>query len=210
MNFRNRAFAGIVVTAVLATGCAGSVAGQPEVAATALVPAVSTVSRASPATAPTPAAESPTDQTSSPASTSSRRETDERTADATTTARLTTGTGPPATTGSRGSVGPTSIPGLSADCNKVLAAITAFTSVLQGIAGGTSGDTISQADVDDALQQLPTSGLPARPQADVNILRATIKSAAGKTITGLALSLSDGKVVDALQDLSSWATVNCG
>ena len=107
------------------------------------------------------------------------------------------------------SVGPTSlpgIPGLSKDCNTVLAAITAFSSVLQGVQATA---TISQATVDEALKQLPASGLPDRPQADVDVLRATIAAAAGKSLADLGITLADGKVVTALKDLSGWAQSNC-
>ena len=103
---------------------------------------------------------------------------------------------------------PTGLTGLSADCVTVLGATTAFGSLLADGSGGLDG-TVSQAAVDSALQQLPASGLPTRPQADVDVLRKTMSAAVGHTVADLAMSIADSTVVDALQDLSSWASTNC-
>lgn len=215
MNIRSFAITIGVCVCVVTAGCASSVAGQAQIASGAVLP---TTSRSAPSPFPDPSGGESSGQAGS-------------TEASTTGTGSTTGSGAPESTastddtdvsqnpptpsrssgggGDDSSVGPTSatsIPGLSKDCNTVLAGITAFTQVLQG-AG--ASETISQATVDQALQQLPASGLPARPQADISVLRATVSGAAGKTLAELGGKMTDGKVVAALQDLSSWAQDNC-
>jgi hypothetical protein len=220
MKFRTLAVAGGLAVTLLTAGCAKSVAGQAEVLAGAVAPVGSSVAgltdlpqpSAPPVSGGDATAPDETSQNIAPTSDASAPSADSTTSDASTTPKVPSTTSAPSSSASDKSVpaltGPTSIPGLSADCNKVLAAITAFSSVLQGVTSG-ADTTISQATVDAALKQLPASGLPAQPQADINVLRTTISGAGGKTVTELALSMTDGKVVAALEDLSGWATTNC-
>ncbi|MET3807559.1 cytoskeletal protein RodZ [Nakamurella sp. UYEF19] len=217
MKIRTLALAGVLGVSLLIGGCATSIAGQAEVAAGAVASGSaptsdgstgsdSTTSTQSPET---PSADQTSSDTGSPDATAEQSTGDQNSAP--TTGNSSSGdssTSEPSTSASDRSVAPTSIPGLSADCNKVLAAITAFSSVLQGGTGDMNAK-ITQSAVDDALKQLPASGLPERPQADINVLRATVSAAAGKTIAELGMTMTDGKVVAALQDLSSWATTTC-
>jgi hypothetical protein len=181
MNIRTIVVATGLCVSVLTAGCASSVAGQAQIVPGAVLP---TTSGSAPSPFPDPGSGG-SSSSSSP------------TGDGTDGGGEDTSVGPTA---------PTSIPGLSKECNTVLAGITAFTKVLQG-AG--ASETISQATVDEALEQLPASGLPSRPQADISVLRTTVAGAAGKTLAELGGTMTDGKVVDALQDLSNWAEANC-
>ena len=209
MKIRTLTLAAGLSIALLTAGCATSVAGQAQVNPAAVV--------AASAAAPSSAASSAS--SSEDAGASSQVESTEPTtpASSTSASESTVSTSPaptaaPTTTRSSKSgpaAGPTSIPGFSADCNKILAGITAFSSLLSDASNGSATATISQASVDAALKDLPASGLPAKAQADVTVLRATASSAAGKTITQLALTLTDGKVVAALEDLTTWASTNC-
>lgn len=200
MKIRTIAVATGLCFAVL-TGCGSSVAGQAQIASGAVLPPTS---KSAPAPFPDPSSS----ESTGTSSTASEATTSESTQDSQVTEN--TPTQQSSSTGSDdSSVGPTSatsIPGLSKDCNTVLAAITAFSGVLQG--AGTS-DKISQATVDTALQQLPASGLPTRPQADVTVLRETVTGAVGQSLIELGQTMADGKVVAALKDLSSWAQDNC-
>lgn len=209
MRIRTLALAGALAVTLLVAGCATSIAGQAQVdpgaVATASAPSSDESSgSAEESTSPESGADQTVSEPSTPESTEDQGPTEQTSASPTSD-----GTSDSSTSTSEQSVVPTSIPGLSADCNKVLAAITAFSSVLQGADAGDMNAKITQATVDAALQQLPASGLPARPQADVNVLRTTVSGAAGKTIAELGLTMTDGKVVAALQDLSSWATSTC-
>ncbi len=199
MGVRSLAAAGGLALAVVVAGCATSVAGQAEMAVT-------------PAVAGTSVPGFPTSNDSGGPLTTSLRTLSAPTTLVFSTSLTISGPLPQPPLGrSSGSVpdGPTSIPGLSADCKKVVAAISAFTTVLQDSSATTGGDVISQATVDAALKQLPAAGLPAAPQADINILRETVRAAVGKTVTQLGMTMADGKVLGALQDLSSWAATNC-
>ena len=206
MNIRRTIAAVGLSAAVLTAGCASTVAGQAQIAAGAVLPTSSQ-------SAPTPFPDPGSNGASTGESSSSDPSTGESTGEAPTSesTRLTENT-PTVTDSSDAedtSAAPTaitSIPGLSKDCNAVFAGITAFGSVLQS---GGSSETISQATVDTALAQLPSSGLLARPQADITVLRTVVSGAAGKTVTELGLSMTDGKVVNALKDLTSWAQDNC-
>lgn len=214
MKTRTLTLAAGLTIALLTAGCATSVGGQAQVNPAAVVAA----SAAAPSSAAAPASSSeeasvssqvestaPTTTASSPSASPSTVSTSPApTAAPTTATPTTTRSSKPSPT-----AGPTSIPGFSADCNKILAGITAFSSLLSDASSGSANATISQASVDAALKDLPASGLPAKAQADVTVLRATASSAAGKTITQLALTLSDGKVVAALEDLTTWASTNC-
>ena len=194
MNLRTL-FAAALGVSLLTAGCAGSVAGQAEMASGAVLAVPSN-------SAPAPLSGTSSVGTSSSQAPFSTAESSVESAGESSAA--------PSTEAEDSSVALTSvadIPGLSKDCTTVLAAITAFSQVLQN-AGST--DTISQAMVDQALQQLPASGLPTQPQADITVLRATVAGAAGETLTDLAQTLTDGKVVAALDDLSSWAQDHCG
>lgn len=178
------------------TGCGSAVAGQAQIASGAVLP---TTSKSAPSPFPDPR---------SSESTGTSSDTSENTEDSQVTENTPTQESS-STESDDSSVDPTSatsIPGLSRDCNTVLAAITAFSGVLQG--AGTD-QKISQETVDTALEQLPASGLPARPQADVTVLRETVAGAAGKSLIELGQTLADGKVVAALKDLSSWSQDNC-
>ena len=215
MNIRRTIAAVGLCVAVLTAGCASTVAGQAQIVSGAVLPTTSQ-------SAPTPFPDPSGDGSSTGESSSSDPSTSESTGDDTTSestgeaatsesTRLTENT--PTVTDSSdaedSSAAPTaitSIPGLSKDCNAVFAGITAFGSLLQS---GGSSETISQATVDTALAQLPSSGLPARPQTDITVLRTVVSGAAGKTVTELGLSMTDGKVVNALKDLTSWAQDNC-
>ena len=191
---------------LLAAGCSSSVAGRAEVASGAVVPNTS-------ASAPSRLPEPSSGQSgTTPGNTSSAAETPQpsrtgRSDSESPRSSGTTGSSPQPDDTSVSPTPVTSIPGLSTDCNAVLAGITAFSTLLQTAAGG---DPISQAAVDQALSRLPRSGLPARPQADITVLRTTISGAAGKSLADLSQLLADGQVVDALKDLSSWAESNCG
>lgn len=222
MKIRSLAVAAGTCIVLLTTGCGGAVAGEAEIAPGASVPAPS---KSSPAPFPDPSSggsttsRSSTDGSStdesSRATETSETDTSQSTPESTTeTTDSTETTSSTRTTSSRdpedtavATTPVTSVPGLSKDCNAVLAGITAFSTLLQG-AG--AGDTISQAAVDEALKQLPESGLPARPQADITVLRTTVSGAAGKSLADFGQTLADGQVVDALKDLSSWAQENCG
>ncbi len=209
MKIRTLTLAAGLTIALLTAGCATSVGGQAQVNPAAVVAA----SAAAPSSAAAPASSSEEASVSSqvestepttPASSTSASPSTVSTSPAPTAAPTTTRSSKPSPT-----AGPTSIPGFSADCNKILAGITAFSSLLSDASSGSANATISQASVDAALKDLPASGLPAKAQADVTVLRATASSAAGKTITQLALTLTDGKVVAALEDLTTWASTNC-
>lgn len=201
MNIRRAVLATGLCLSLLTAGCASAVAGQAQIASGAAPP---TTSQSAPAPFPDPGgSESSTSESSG--SESSESSTSD---DPSTGITENTPTGPTSSDTSEGPSSVTSIPGLSKDCSAVLAGITAFSMVLQG--GDGDGDTISQATVDTALEQLPESGLPARPQADMTVLRQAVAGAAGKTLSEVSLSMVDGKVVNALKDLSSWAQDNCG
>lgn len=200
MNVRRLAIVAGLALALTTAGCATSIAGQAEPApgasiptsAPALVPAATSNDPdkgpdAGTTAAPTADGDTSVGETTNPASTPPGSPTSEL----------------PSVPGLQ-----SSIPGLTADCDKVLAGITAFTSVLQSGPSGADA-TISQADVDAALAQLPPTGLPAQPQADMIILRGAVVDAAGKTISELTMALTDGKVVGALEDLSTWVSKNC-
>lgn len=120
------------------------------------------------------------------------------------TARSTPATEASGVSRAPGRIVPTSVEGLPADCNKVLAAITAFGSVLES-----TKPTISKATVDDALEQLPESRSPAELQADVRVLRTIVSGAAGKSVAEVGVTIVDGTALTALQRLSTWATANC-
>lgn len=203
MNVRTMLVAGGLCVSVFTAGCASTVAGQPQIASGAVLP---TTSQSAPAPFPDPTG----DGSSSEDSTSSESTSSESTSDSAPTA-ITENTPTPTNSSdgddtSQDPTSATSFPGLSKDCSSVLAGITAFSTVLQ-----TSGsnDEISQGTVEAALAQLPESGLPARPQAGITVLRTVVAGAAGKTVSELGISLMDGKVVTALKDLSSWAEDNC-
>lgn len=212
MNIRRTVLATGLCLSLLTAGCASVVAGQAQIATGAVLPSTS---QSAPAPFPDPSGDG--SSTSGPPSTESTAGSSESSpgGDGTTGVTGNAPTGPSGSTGpssestgsSDGPTSVTSIPGLSKDCSTVLAGITAFSTILQS--GGSASDTISQATVDKALEQLPESGLPARPQADMAVLRKVVSGAAGKTISELGLSMVDGKVVTALQDLSSWAQANC-
>ena len=213
MKFRAAVIAGSLALTLLTAACAKSVSGQAEPAGGA-VPSAAASSAAAGATGlltdtsalpvPSPEAPSSPDQDATSAVT---------TAEAPSTSEPSTSTASDSSTTSRvtsktSSI--TSIPGLPADCNKVLAGLQAFTTLFQDISSTSDVNaTISQAKVDAALKSMPASGLPAPVQANMNILRASVSSAGGKTITDLALSLSDGKVTTALGDMSTWISTNC-
>lgn len=223
MNVRRTVLATGLCLSLLSAGCASAVAGQAQIASGAALP---TTSQSAPAPFPDPGSSqsanessdtgSPSTGSSSTGSSStdapstdapSTEPSGSSTSDAPPTAITeNTPTGPTSSDSSDGPSSVTSIPGLSKDCSAVLAGITAFSTVLQGGAS----ETISQATVDTALEQLPESGLPARPQADMTVLRQAVSGAAGKTLSEVGLSMIDGKVVNALKDLSSWAQDNCG
>ena len=213
MNIRRLAFAAGACAVLLTAGCGSSVAGQAEIAPGAVLPPTSN-SAPSPFPDPTTGRSRTSGSSTSESSSESSSATDtagssstEDTTAASSDSSESTGT---STDSEDTSVAPTpvtSIPGLSKDCNAVLAGITAFGKLLQ-TAG--ASDSISQAAVDEALRQLPESGLPARPQADITVLRTTVSGAVGKTVADFGQTLTDGQVVDALKDLSSWAESNCG
>ena len=200
-----------LAVALVTAGCATSIAGQAETVAGAVVTngATSDDSTSDDSTSTSSADDPKSDIGSSAPSSAELTEVNPSGGDLPSQPLPPAGTTVMSTGTPVESPVPTSIPGLPADCNKVLAGITAFSSVLQGASSGTADTTISPAAVEAALAKLPASGLPAQPQADVTILRATLKGAAGKTITELAITLTDGKVVAALEDLSTWASKNC-
>ena len=209
------AVAGALAAALLAAGCAKSVSGQAVVNAAAQVPASagSTTTGAAPPSIPTDS----DDSSDSDGSSSSAQPTDDESSSSTEAPPTATPVPPtsPATssdgsTTRTSSPSITSIPGLSADCNKVLAGAQAFTTLFEGITSSSDLNTkVSQATVDKALAALPASGFPAAVQGDVNTLRAWTSAASGKTITDLAMSLTDGKVTTALTNMSSWVSSNC-
>ena len=221
MNVRQLTAAGGLVIALLTAGCATSVGGQAQLDPAAVV--ATTLSSADPTgTASESGTDSPevstdqsstdptTEQQSAPISSESAPPTGdvpEPTTDApeSSTSRASTGS---RTTGGLTTV-PTSIPGFSAACNHIVAGVSAFSALLSDASSGSATDRISQAKVDATLKALPTTGLPARAQKDVDVLRATAKAAAGKTITELAMTLTDGKTVSALQDLSMFLSTGC-
>lgn len=207
MSIRTFVATGLCMS-ILTAGCARVVAGQAEIVSGAVLP---TTSQSAPSPFPDPSSTGSTGGGSTSSDSSSSEATgQDPTSDGDTTAL--TGNPPTATSSSAAEDTPdgppsaTSIPGLSKDCNAVLAGIKAFSLLLQG---GGSSDRISQAMVDKALAQLPESGLPARPQADITVLRGVVTGAVGKTASQLGLGLADGKVLNALEDLSSWAQDNC-
>lgn len=207
MSIRTFVATGLCMS-ILTAGCASVVAGQAEIVSGAVLP---TTSQSAPSPFPDPSSTgSMGGGSTSSDSFSSGTTGQDPTSDGDTTA-LTEN--PPTTTSSSaaeddpdGPTSATSIPGPSKDCNAVLAGITAFSLLLRG---GGSSDRISQAMVDKALAQLPESGLPARPQADITVLRGVVAGAVGKTASQLSLGLADGNVLAALEDLSSWAQDNC-
>ena len=217
MNIRRIVAAVGLCVSVLAAGCASTVAGQAQVASGAALP---TTSQSAPTPFPDPSSDGSSTGESSSSDTSSSESTGGETSSESTGEDPTSESAPtsltentPTVTGSSDPedtserpTSVTSIPGLSKDCSAVLTGITAFGTVLQSSG---SSDTISQATVDQVLRQLPESGLPARPQADITTLRTVVSGAAGKTVSELAVSLVDGNVVTALKDLSSWAQDNC-
>lgn len=209
MNIRTIVVTGLCLS-LLTVGCASTVDGQAQIASGAVLPTTSSAPSPfpDPSTSGTTGDDSTaattvsTQDTASPESTESTESTESE------STRVTDNT-PSSTDADDSSVFPssvTSIPGLSKDCNAVLAGITAFGKVLQG-AGAT--EKISQATVDEALGQLPASGLPAQPQADVTVLRTAVAGSAGKTLSEFGVTLAQSQVVDALQDLSSWFQDNC-
>lgn len=211
MKIRTLAVAVGTCAALLTAGCSSQVSGQAQIASGAVVPA--STSAPSPFPDPTSSgstsSESSSSESSSSDSSTSESSSSETESTESTDSTDSTETSPSSTNPDDTSVGPTSapsIPGLSKDCNAVLAGITAFSKVLQG---ASSTGTITQAAVDEALRQLPESGLPARPQADITVLRTTVSGAAGKSLPEFSQALGAAKVIEALQDLSSWAEDNC-
>lgn len=215
MKMRTLAVAVGLGVALLVSACATSVGGQAELNPAALVStAVDTStgptdlttddsSSAEPTSSSVATTEQQTTESITTASTSEQQTTEQQTTEQQTTAHTTKS---PATTLSTAI---TSIPGFSADCNQVLAGVTAFGALLSAATSGSADTKVTRAQVETALKDLPTSGLPAKAQADVNILRAAASAAAGKTVMDLALTLQDGKVVGAIQDLSTWISTNC-
>ncbi len=223
MRFRTALAGSGLCLALVTAGCATSIAGQAEVASGARL-------GTSTATADSGGARPNSSVPSFPVSSGVSSTDDESTSSGADPGEPSTslGTSGPTTsftsdtssssdstvsegssTSSNSSLTPlTSIPGLSADCNKVLASISAFGTVLQEASAG-SDQKVSQATVDAALAQMPASGLPAQPQRDIDLLRATVQNAAGKTIVELGQTFSDGKVLAAIKDLSEWETSNC-
>lgn len=210
MKMRTLAGAACLGVALLVSACATSIGGQAELNPAALVstavdtstgPADLTMddsSSAEPTSSSDATTEQQTTESITTASTSEQQTTEQQ-----TTAHTTKS---PATTLS---TAVTSIPGFSADCNQVLAGVTAFGALLSAATSGSADTKVTKAQVETALKDLPASGLPAKAQADVNILRAAASAAAGKTVMDLALTLQDGKVVAAIQDLSTWISTNC-
>jgi hypothetical protein len=201
MKMRTLAVAAGLGVALLVSACATSVGGQAELNPAALVSTAVDTS-----TGPTDLTtddSSSAEPTSSSDATTEQQTTEQQTTEQQTTAHTTKS---PATTLSTAI---TSIPGFSADCNQVLAGVTAFGALLSAATSGSADTKVTRAQVETALKELPTSGLPAKAQADVNILRAAASAAAGKTVMDLALTLQDGKVVGAIQDLSTWISTNC-
>jgi hypothetical protein len=218
MRCRVHAVAGGLAGLLLIAGCAQSVSGSAAVAPAGLASVLSSSLSRSVHSLPTGVPSGSGDATATDETdarspdTSSATETTEtstESADSTTSDELpSTAEGPATTTSRTRLTAPSSIAGLSADCNKVLAAVTAFSGLVQSVSNDPSA-TISKATVDAALKQMPASGLPSRPQADINVLRTTVSGSAGKSATDMLMSLGDGKAVAALQDISSWTTSSC-
>ncbi|WP_172832326.1 hypothetical protein [Nakamurella panacisegetis] len=199
--------AGALAGALLVGGCATTVSGQAQVNAAAQATAAS-----SPATSTGSSASSPTGSTESggSSSTSSATGLTEPSTSGTPVPPTSPGTSTHGTITKSGPSSLSSVPGLSADCNKVLAGVQAFTALFDQISS--SGDMnakVTQASVDAALKALPASGLPPAVQGDVTTLRSWAGGAAGKSMTELAMSLTDGKVTTAITNLSTWLTTNC-
>ena len=221
MNVRRMALTGGVAVTLLLAGCATSVAGQGQVDPDAALSGTLEFNPTSALPDPGSSADDPgtaadPGTADNPGTADDPGTADEPSADATTDQQSAdpTGTELVVPTHALPSISrpqpiPSPIPGLSAACNQVLAGVTAFSALLSGASTGSTDAVISQAKVDAALKSLPTSGLPARVQTDVNLLRATAKAAAGKTVMQLAMTLTDGKTLAALQDLSTWVSTNC-